>query len=312
MSIIDDIKYGYLKGSMLMRLIFINIGVCVLLALLAFGGRLFGTHFSDLLSWVVMPSDFWLLLKRPWTMLTYMFVHTGLLHILFNMLWLYWLGRIFMEYFSPKQLVALYILGGIGGAVLFLLAFNLLPGLAAEHQDLIGASASVIAIVVAVAVYAPDYKIGLLFLGEISLKWIAIVTVLIALLGLDAQNVGASLAHIGGAIVGAWFAWRIKQGHDITRPLNALIDALAGLFAGVKHKFSNLSLPDFKRRPSTGKTQRGGAEPKTRAARNDDAVNEEELDKILKKIKVAGYDALTDAERDALFNVSRRRSPRTD
>ena len=312
MSIIDDIKYGYLKGSMLMRLIFINIGVCVLLALLAFGGRLFGIHCSEMLSWVVMPSDIWLLLKRPWTMLTYMFVHTELLHILFNMLWLYWLGRIFMEYFSPKQLVALYILGGIGGAVLFLLAYNLLPGLATERCSLIGASASVIAIVVAAAVYAPDYKIGLLFLGEISLKWIAIVTVLIALLGFDAQNVGTSLAHIGGAIIGAWFAWRIKHGHDITRPLNALIDALAGLFAGIRHMFSNFRLPDFKHRSSMGKTHQGGAEPKTSAARHDDAVNEEELDKILKKIKVAGYDALTDAERDALFNVSRRRSPRTD
>lgn len=301
MGIIDDIKRNYLQGSMLLRLIFINIGVFVLLHLLAIVAMLFNVG-SDVLQWVELPSDLKMLLSRPWTLVTYMFAHYGLLHILFNMLWLYWLGRIFMEYFSAKQLTGVYLLGGLGGAVLYLLAYNLLPHLAGSHGWLIGASASVIAVVVAAAVYAPDYKIGLLFIGEVALKWVAIVTVVIAVIGLEGGNIGGNIAHIGGAVVGAWFALRIKSGHDITRPLNACIDAVVGLFNGRSFK-----VPQFKRpqRPR----QEAAPSRSTGAHRPDDLVSEEELDVILGKIKVAGYDALTDEEKDKLFKASRRRTP---
>lgn len=301
MAIIDDIKRSYLQGSMLLRLIFINIGVFVLLHVVAITAMLFNAS-GDMLRWVELPSNLMLLLSRPWTLVTYMFSHYSLMHILFNMLWLYWLGRIFMEFFSPKQLTGVYLLGGLGGAVLYLLAYNLLPYFASSHAFLIGASASVIAIVVATAVYVPDYKIGLLFIGEVALKWVAIVTVGIAVIGLEGGNFGGNIAHIGGAIVGAWFAMRIKQGRDITRPLNACIDAVVGLFNGRSFKF-----PESKR--SKGKSQDEAPSRSTGAHRPDDLVSEEELDNILGKIKVAGYDALTDAEKGKLFKASRRRSP---
>ena len=301
MGIIDDIKRNYLQGSMLLRLIFINIGVFVLLHLLAIVAMLFNVG-SDVLQWVELPSDLKMLLSRPWTLVTYMFAHYGLLHILFNMLWLYWLGRIFMEYFSAKQLTGVYLLGGLGGAVLYLLAYNLLPHLAGSHGWLIGASASVIAVVVAAAVYAPDYKIGLLFIGEVALKWVAIVTVVIAVIGLEGGNIGGNIAHIGGAVVGAWFALRIKSGRDITRPLNACIDAVVGLFNGRSFK-----VPQFKR-PQRSR-QEAAPSRSTGSHRPDDLVSEEELDVILGKIKVAGYDALTDEEKDKLFKASRRRTP---
>ena len=125
MAFIDDIKRAYLQGSMLMRLILINIGAFVLLHVFALGSLLVGGQATSLLQWVELPSDLTWLIRRPWTLVTYMFSHYGLLHILFNMLWLYWLGRIFMEFFSPKQLTGLYILGGWGGALLFLIATNL-------------------------------------------------------------------------------------------------------------------------------------------------------------------------------------------
>ena len=302
MAFIDDIKRTYRQGSMLMRLILINIGVFVVLHVVAFGALLFNQSGEQLLQWVEMPSDLWLLLKRPWTLVTYMFSHYGLLHILFNMLWLYWLGRIFMEFFSPKQLTGVYLLGGWGGALLYLLAYNVLPYFAGHNAYLIGASASVIAVVVAAAVYAPDYKIGLLFLGEVSIKWIAIVTVAIDVMGVDTGNLGGSMAHIGGAIVGAWFALRIKHGRDITRPLNAVLDTIIGLFNG---RTWSLPKPKFKR------ASHGGATSNSSSAghRPADTVSEEELDIILGKIKVAGYDALTDEEKDKLFKASRRRSP---
>ena len=290
-----------MQGSMLLRFIFINIGVFILLHLVAIVAMLFNANGNEWISWVELPSDLSLLIKRPWTIVTYMFAHFGFLHILFNMLWLYWLGRIFMEFFSPKQLTGLYLLGGLGGAALFLLATNLLPYFTTQSHVyyLLGASASVVAIVVATAVYVPDYTIGLLFIGEVSIKWIALVTVLISLFSLDGGNAGGNIAHIGGAIVGAWFALRIKRGRDITRPLNACIDAVAGLFNGRSFK-----MPEFKR-PSkpTGKSEART----TRGNRPADTVSEEELDNILKKIKAAGYDALSDEEKDKLFKASRRR-----
>ena len=301
MGFIDDIKRSYSQGSMLLKLIFINIGVFVVLHVLALGSLLMNAGYG-ILQWVELPSDLGLLLQRPWTLITYMFAHYGFLHILFNMLWLYWLGRIFMEYFSPKQLTGVYLLGGLGGALLFLIAYNTLPyfRILPEPAFLEGASASVIAIVVATAVYAPDYRIGLLFLGEVPLKWVALVTVAIAVLGLDAGNVGGNIAHIGGAVVGAWFGLRIKRGRDITRPLNAAIDAVVGLFNGRSWK-----LPKHEKK-SAAKYSRAQAQP--RGTDPAKMVSEEELDKILGKIKVAGYDALTDEEKDKLFKASRRRT----
>lgn len=301
MGFIDDIKRSYTQGSMLLKLIFINIGVFVVLHVLALGSLLMNAG-DGILQWVELPSDLGMLLHRPWTLITYMFAHYGFLHILFNMLWLYWLGRIFMEYFSPKQLTGVYLLGGLGGALLFLLAYNTLPYFRAlpEQAFLKGASASVIAIVVATAVYAPDYRIGLLFLGEVPLKWVALVTVAIAVLGLDAGNVGGNIAHIGGAIVGAWFGLRIKRGRDITRPLNTAIDSVVGLFNGRSWK-----LPKFEKKAGAKHNQQQAQQRPNRPA---DEVSEDELDKILGKIKVAGYDALTDEEKDKLFKASRRRS----
>lgn len=301
MGFIDDIKRSYTQGSMLLKLIFINIGVFVVLHVLALGSLLMNAG-DGILQWAELPSDLGMLLHRPWTLITYMFAHYGFLHILFNMLWLYWLGRIFMEYFSPKQLTGVYLLGGLGGALLFLIAYNTLPYFRAlpEQAFLKGASASVIAIVVATAVYAPDYRIGLLFLGEVPLKWVALVTVAIAVLGLDAGNVGGNIAHIGGAIVGAWFGLRIKRGRDITRSLNTAIDSVVGLFNGRSWK-----LPKFEKKAGAKHNQQQAQQRPNRPA---DEVSEDELDKILGKIKVAGYDALTDEEKDKLFKASRRRS----
>jgi len=306
MAFIDEIKRSYLQGSMLLRLIFINIGVFLLLHVVAIGAFLMNVPGDAVLQWLELPSDLWLLLKRPWTLVTYMFVHYGLLHILFNMLWLYWLGRIFMEFFSAKHLTGLYLLGGWGGALLYLLSANLLPYFTSHAgvYYLMGASASVVAIVVATAVYAPDYKIGLLFLGEVSIKWIAIVTVLISLLSMEGGNVGGNIAHLGGAVVGAWFALSIKRGHDITRPINAAIDSVVGLFNGRSWHW-----PEFKRTQPQHTEARQQSSRQSRPHRPDDLVSEEELDIILGKIKQAGYDALTDEEKDKLFKASRRRTP---
>lgn len=304
MAFIDDIKRTYKNSSMLMRVIFINIGVFLLLRIVAFGAVLFNADVTRMLHWLDLSSDWSVIVRRPWTIVTFMFTHFDVWPILFNMLWLYWIGRIFLEFFSPKQLMGVYLYGGWGGMVLFLLAYNFLPFFATAQGCLLGASASVLAIVVATAVYVPDHKIGLLFLGEVSLKWIAIAIVAFIVLTLDVTNPGSSIAHIGGALVGAWYALRIKRGRDITRPLNAFLDFIVGLFNARSWK-----LPEFKARKKAASTTGDTAQQTTRKAQQPaDSVSEEELDIILGKIKVAGYDALTDEEKDKLFKASRRRT----
>ena len=291
MAIIDDIKRKYRQGTMLMRIIYINIAIFVLLHLVAFVGVIMNVPAQGMIQWLQVPSNLSQLLYAPWTLITYMFTHYDLLHILFNMLWLYWMGRIFLEYFTPKRLSALYLLGGLGGAALYLLTMNLLPHFAGSNGHLIGASASVIAIVVAVAVWAPDYKIGLLFIGEVSLKWVAIITIGIDLLSIDVGNAGGHIAHLGGAAVGAIYATAMRRGTDITRPLNAALDWLASL---------------FNRRDKGIGTPVGGTayEPKQQATNEP---TEAQIDAILDKIKRSGYTSLTDKERDMLFRASRKK-----
>lgn len=291
MAIIDDIKRKYRQGTMLMRIIYINIAIFVLLHLVALVGILINVPDQEMVMWVQLPANLRELLHEPWTLITYMFAHYDLLHILFNMLWFYWMGRIFLEYFTPKRLSALYLLGGLGGAALYLLTMNLLPHFAGNNGHLIGASASVIAIVLAVAIWAPDYKIGLLFIGEVSLKWVAIITIGIDLLSVDAGNAGGHIAHLGGAAVGAIYATAMRHGTDITRPLNAALDWLASLFS---------------RRDKGIGTPVGGTAYETRRQVNDEPT-EAQIDAILDKIKRSGYTSLTDKERDMLFRASRKK-----
>ncbi|MBO7609948.1 MAG: rhomboid family intramembrane serine protease [Muribaculaceae bacterium] len=289
MGFIDEIKMRYRQGGMMLRLIYINVGVFLLLHVIAVVFWLFGLDAAQVLTWVEVPSSIGELLKRPWTVITYCFSHYDLFHILFNLLWLWWLGRIFLEFFTPKHLSGLYILGGLGGAALFLLAYTFLPALAHERAYMLGASASVMAIVVAVAAYVPNYKINLLFLGEISLKWIALAVVIISVLGIGATNTGGDIAHLGGAIVGYLFTVSFKRGRDITKWINAALDGLASL---VRRKDSGV-----------GSSVNGYSSSHSKKSEPTEA----DLDRVLDKIRRSGYASLNDAERDILFSASRKR-----
>ena len=291
-----------------MRLIYINIAVFVVLRLVGIVSFLATGTSNSLLQWVELPSSLPLLLRRPWTIITYMFSHYGVLHILFNMLWLYWLGRIFLEFFTPRQLGGLYVLGGLAGAALYVAAYNLLPHLATHQSMLLGASASVMAIVIAIAVYRPDYEVRLLFIGGISLKWVAIVTVFIDLLGIEGANMGGHIAHIGGMLLGLWFGLEIKRGHDITSWINRCIDAVVSLFhRGNSNAWKPIKGGNSKSK-SSKKESKKTTESKNRTSKEaKTSVDEQRLDEILGKLKRSGYGALSDEEKEFLFNASRKR-----
>jgi hypothetical protein len=205
------------------------------------------------------------------------------------MLWLYWFGQLFLHFFSEKQMGGLYILGGLSGAGLYLLAYNLIPWFSSTYGVLLGSSAAVLAIVIATAVYAPDFKISLLFFGAVSLKYIALITVLLDAISITSQNAGGHIAHLGGAMLGFIFAYRWKQGKDITRFINTLIDKIVVLFKPrpkIKIKY---------RRPESDMEYRTRKQKET-----------EDIDAILDKIKRSGYSALTTEEKKKLFDASKK------
>ena len=187
-SIIDKLKQQFRQGSVLLKLIYINVAIFLLLRLTWVVLMLFNIDGYVILPFIEMPSIPYEFITHPWTLLTYMFVHYDVWHILFNMLWLYWFGQIFLMSFSEKQMVGLYLLGGIAGGLLYLLSYNLFPYFDGKEGLMCGASASIIAIVVATAFRMPDYKVNLLFLGAISLKYIALVTIIIDLLSVTSAN----------------------------------------------------------------------------------------------------------------------------
>lgn len=287
----------FASATMLMKIVVINVAVFLVLNIISivmiFAGEESGRFIVE--QWVAMPGNFGRLARHAWTPLSYMFSQIEPLHLIFNMLWLYWFGIVFQLLSTPKRMIGLYLLGGLGGAALYLLAVNSLPYFAGHGGLLIGSSASVIAIVTATAIMAPDYRMNLLFLGAVSLKWIAIVTIGIDLLSVTGSNAGGHIAHLGGAAVGAIFALGLKRGHDITAPLNSLIDAIVNLFRRRP-----------KVRPARFRASAAPSAPRPKAPSAASAADQAELDKILDKIKKSGYSSLTADERARLFDVSRR------
>ena len=293
-DIIDTLKHKYRTGSVITRLIFINALVFIAIKILGVFITLFNIQAVDLVSFLGVPSYIPLLVNRFWTLITYMFVHEGFLHLLFNMLWLYWFGQIFLQYFTGRSLGSLYLLGGLAGAILYVVAFNTIP----YYTDMgsgwmIGASAAVMAIVMGAAFYRPDVELSLLFLGRIKIVYIAIFAFVLDFLSLgDPTNPGGHVAHIGGALLGYLFAVQYKKGKDITHWMSRLIDWFVGLF----------------------KPRRNRSKMKVEYSRNETdweynkrkKSEQEAIDAILDKLKQSGYSSLSSEEKKRLFDASKK------
>jgi len=295
MGIWDDIKKIFRNGSNLTRLIYINIGVFILITLTAVIGFLLtnpdiSAKALDLFS---VPSSVKALLLRPWTIISYMFVHKDIWHILFNMLWLYWFGKIFLEYLDQRKLVAVYILGGISGAAVYILSFNVFPAFTGIVADsvAIGASASVMAIVIAIAAYVPDYTIQLFLFGRIKIKYMALAIFVFTSVMDFSVNSGGKLAHIGGALFGYLYTLNIRQGRDIGRGFNKVLDFLATLFKPRKKLKVTHKKPANEYEYNKVRTQHQAL-----------------INTILDKISKGGYDSLTKEEKETLFKESQRRN----
>ncbi|MGL4412269.1 MAG: rhomboid family intramembrane serine protease [Bacteroidales bacterium] len=294
-QIVSNLLQRFRSGSILLKFIYINSALFVLTNIVIIILSLFNISIGEWLNWLYLPANVGDLIYKPWTLITYMFLHKDIMHLLFNMIWLYWFGSIFTTYFSERTLGGLYILGGIFGAILFILAYNVFPLFApfANSSILLGASASVLAIVVATAMRVPDMRVQLMFLGSIQLKWIAIAILLIDLLSITSNNAGGHWAHLGGALAGYIFSIYWKKGKDITSGINRLVDIVVNLFVPRK--------PKLKVKVNRSERPESDMEYRQRIAKNS-----EEIDKILDKVKESGYASLTPEEKKRLFDASGR------
>jgi len=274
------------------RLILINAVIFLFLAVVmvitTIGG--FDGIFIQLYKQFSIPPSFADFSERPWTLITYAFSHqiTDIWHIIFNMLSLYWFGRLFIEYLGNDRLIALYVLGALAGGLFYLLMFNTIPFfIERSGSGMVGASAAVYAIMVGSATLVPDYTFFLMFFGPVRIKYIALFFILLSFIGTVSSNAGGNLAHLGGALVGFVYVKQLQRGTDLGGWITALINRVTKL---------------FKRRPTMkfSRTER----PKKSAVK-DSAISQQEIDAILDKISEKGYDALTREEKEKLFRAGK-------
>lgn len=296
---LDEFKSAFQRpNNAHVQLIIINVTIFLFIGIFSVIGEISGaTVFSDFLyNQFTIPPTFAEYLSRPWTLITYMFAHSrwDIFHILFNMLVFYWFGKIFVEYLGSDKLVALYVLGGLMGGVLYLLMFNTVPYYIERSgfSGMVGASAAVYAIVVATATLLPNYTFFLLFFGPVRIKYIAGFYVVISFLGTTQANAGGNIAHLGGALIGFIYLKQLQAGVNWGGWITVTLDWFKGLFT------SN---------PSVKVTYRSEeSKPKKTVKVPLSKTSQDEIDTILDKISERGYESLSKEEKEKLFNASKK------
>lgn len=295
MSVIDEIKESFRKGTTLHKLIYLNLGVFLTVQMVRIVLLLSNSYdqFSNILDYMAIPANLDILARRPWTVITYMFFHVDFFHILFNLLWLYWFGTVFIQELGLKKLLSIYLTGGIAGGLLYVLFYNIFP-VFEQVRDVsiaMGASASVMAIVVAAAIYRPERRMHLVFIGPIKIVYIALVMFIFTSLVDFSVNTGGKIAHIGGGLMGFLFAHYYKKGKDILKGFDGFMDRIATWFKPEKHKMKV--------------THRRSADEFE--YKREKAEEQKEIDQILDKISKAGYDSLSSREKELLFRMSNKK-----
>lgn len=290
MSLLDDLKLKFSQDNAIIKIIYINVAVFLIFAIAYVISLLFNATdwIGSTQKWLMLPASLTNFIFKPWTLVSYMFLHDGVFHILFNMLWLYWMGQILQQFLGNIKTYQAYFLGGIAGGLFYMLCYNVFPvfesSLANSHA--IGASAGVLSVVVATATLLPDYQMILLFFGAVRLKYIALVSVLLDLISIPQGNAGGHLAHLGGAAFGFIFIKFIYSKSSAPTYLDKIFEIIFNAF---KPK------PKLKVRYKTTYMK----------VENSNKPTQEEVDNILDKISKSGYNSLTPKEKETLFKASK-------
>lgn len=302
-SFVEEFKHAFKRpDNGLMQLLVINLVIFVVLLILEVVLTLSGfkSLYDSIVLQLMMPSDVGMFFTRPWTLFTYFFTHTGFFHILFNMLFLYWFGRLIAEYLGNRKVVSLYILGGIAGGLFFMLIYNVLPFFQdrVANSAMLGASAGVFAVTVGAATLIPNYTFVLFLIGPVKIKYIAIFYVFVSFVQTIGNNAGGELAHLGGALVGFIFIKQLQGGIDWGKPVWAVLDFFGGLFtkrSKIKVSHSNRGSSRSAYNSNTGRT-----------ININSRTDQNEIDAILDKISESGYESLSKEEKQKLFNASKK------
>ncbi|MBR5782283.1 MAG: rhomboid family intramembrane serine protease [Bacteroidales bacterium] len=287
-NILEGLKRFFLQKNVLSRLMLINITIWLICLFICVFTWLFNiSDISFVTKLFAVPSDIATLAEKPWSIFTYMFLQEQFGHLFFNMLMLYYGAKIFLQYFSQKQLLLTYIIGGLVGALFFILAFNAFPVFEnmKGHAVALGSSASVLSILIAAATYRPDYTLNLFLLGQVKMKWIAIVFVVIDFLSISKGNSGGHIAHLGGALWGFLYAYMLNKDFDIYRIFKKR----------ARIKVKTVNTENYQGRPKTDEQYNA-----------ERAQAQEETDRILEKIAKNGYSSLSDKEKEFLFRQSKK------
>ncbi len=281
------LRYQYARLSVSEKLIAINVIVFIIMGLIS---ALIGPNIEN---WFALPKDFFDFMVQPWSLVTYSFLHGGIFHILWNMYILYVAGRILLNLFDGKRFLNVYFLGVILGGLLFLLSYNIFPTLVGVNTSLIGASAGVMAVLIFVCTYMPNQEVRLIFFN-VKLWQIGLFVVLMNLVQIPlGDNVGGSIAHLGGALLGYVYARQLYNGTDIGEGFSKFVDGLVNLFKKGEKKAPMKTV--YRKQRNTTKTK----------ANYDKQSHQKKIDGILDKISKSGYDSLSKAEKDFLFKAGK-------
>lgn len=283
-SWISNLKNKYLIGTIVEKIIFINIAIFILTYLFNTLSFLFKYDGNIIINWFALSPLFDTIIVKPWTIVTYGFLHHGLFHILFNLLFLYYIGNLFLDFFNRKQFLIYYFLGIIFGGIVYLLSYNYLPALKTQQSVLVGASAGVTAILVGITAQIPQYALRFRFIGNIKLLYITIFFIALDIIQIPDGNAGGHLAHLGGALIGYLLTVYLKQGQG-------LILWIESLMTPKKDK-------PLKTVYKTKKTAKSKI--------NNSKDQQIKIDRILDKISKSGYETLTKEEKDFLFQIGKK------
>ncbi|MEM1338152.1 MAG: rhomboid family intramembrane serine protease [Bacteroidota bacterium] len=285
------LNYYFARLNVSEKLIALNAGVFILVGLAA---ALLGVPADSVLYWFELPNDLFAFLGKPWTLVTYSFFHAGFWHVFWNMIMLYFSGKIFLNLFDSQRFLNVYFLGVILGGLVFLLSYNIFPTLLDTNSALIGASAGVTAVLLFICSYIPNQEVRIIFFN-VKLWHVGAFFVLVDLIQIQfGGNIGGRLAHLGGAFLGYFYARQLLNGKDIGEGFSKLWRGIANIF---KARSKKPPLKTVYRKKAAG-TSKGGIN-------YDKEARQRKIDAILDKISKSGYESLSKDEKDFLFKAGK-------
>ncbi len=298
MSIVEELKFKFQQGNAIIRIIMVNVAVFVVFGIVNTILSLFNSNaiVVTITEWLILPASFSRFIFQPWSIISYTFFHEGFLHILFNMLWFYWIGQLLQQYLGNPKTYQAYFMGAIVGGLVYMISYHVFPYLipSLEISTARGASAGVLSVVFATATLLPEYELSLFLIGSVRLKYIALVTLLLDLISIPYDNPGGHIAHIAGAFFGIIYIKLLQNGTDLSTIVTNIINFFVNLFQPKKATpFKKVHVNPKK---PVVKTQ-------SKIVTKD--KTQQQIDEILDKISQSGYDSLTAVEKEFLFKAGK-------